>query len=116
MGENGGVFDFPLAQMNFQILIHIDRFPEGYGQKVRDYMATRFDEAYKIVETAEAEIKKEYWVRPSPENMEGYSKMLQEVRISLRDEGVYDAKALRLMRKVRCKKNPGNAECVEKRE
>lgn len=116
LGENGGVFDFPLAQMNFQIVIHVDRFPEGYGQKVRDYMATRFDEAYKIVETAEAEIKEEYWVRPSPENMEGYTKMLQEVRISLRDEGVYDAKALRLMRKVRCKKSPGNAECVEKRE
>jgi len=116
LGENGGVFDFPLAQMNFQVIAHVDRFPEGYGQKVRDYMASRFDEAYQIVETAEAEIKEEYWVRPSPENMKGYSKMLQEVRISLRDEGIYDAKALRLMRKVRCKKNPANAECAEKRE
>jgi solute-binding AdeT-like protein len=116
LGENGGVFDFPLSQMNFQILIHVDRFPTGYGQKVRDYTASRFEEAYKIVEVAEAEIKEKYWVRPSPENMEGYTKMLREVRISLRDEGVYDAKALRLMRKVRCKKDPANAECAEKRE
>jgi len=116
LGESGGVFDFPLGQMNFQILIHVDRFPVGYGQKVRDYTSSRFEEAYKIVETAEAEIKEKYWVRPSPENMKGYSKMLQEVRISLRDEGIYDAKALRLMRKVRCKTNPANAECAEKRE
>lgn len=116
LGENGGVFDFSLAQMNFQIIARIDRFPEGYGQKVRDYTATRFEEAYELVEIAEAEIKKEYWMRPTMEQLEGYSKMLQEVRISLRDEGVYDAKALRLMRKVRCKKNPTNSECAEKRE
>ena len=116
LGENGGVFDFSLAQMNFQIIVRSDRFPEGYGQKVRDYTSTRYEEAYKLVEVAEAEIKKEYWMRPTAENMEGYTKMLQEVRISLRDEGVYDAKALRLMRKVRCKKNPTNSECAEKRE
>lgn len=116
LGENGGIFDFSLAQMNFQIIARIDRFPEGYGQKVRDYTATRYEEAYKLVADAEAEIKKEYWMRPSQENLEGYSKMLQEVRIALRDEGVYDAKALRLMRKVRCKKNPTNSECAEKRE
>ncbi len=116
LGENGGVFDFKLAQMNFQILIQSDRFPEGYGQKVRDYTADRYGEAYKIVETAEAEIKETYWVRPKPADLEGYTSMLREVRIALRDEGVYDAKALRLMRKVRCKKNPSNAECAEKRE
>jgi len=102
--------------MNFQIIVRPDRFPEGYGQKVRDYTATRYEEAYKLVEVAEAEIKQEYWVRPSVENLEGYTKMLRDVRISLRDEGVYDAKALRLMRKVRCKNNPTNSECAEKRE
>ncbi|MFD2231916.1 putative solute-binding protein [Alkalimarinus sediminis] len=116
LGENGGVFQFSLAQMNFQIIARIDRFPEGYGQKVRDYSATRFEEAYKLVEAAEAEIKPEYWMKPTAEQLDGYAKMLQEVRISLRDEGVYDAKALRLMRKVRCKKNPTNSECAEKRE
>ena len=83
---------------------------------MRDYTATRFEEAYELVEIAEAEIKKEYWMRPTMEQLEGYSKMLQEVRISLRDEGVYDAKALRLMRKVRCKYHPEHAECTEKTE
>ncbi len=116
LGEDGGIVDFSLGQMNFQVIVRPDRFPEGYGQKVRDYSATRYEEAYKLVEEAEAEVKQDYWVKLSEENLESYSKMLQEVRISLRDEGVYDAKALRLMRKVRCKKNPTNSECSEKRE
>lgn len=116
LGDTGGVFDYKLAQMNFQIIIHSDRFPDGYGQKVREYSSTRYEEAYKLIEVAEKEIKPEYWMRPKQEDVAGYDSMLREVRISLRDEGVYDGKALKLMRKVRCKKNPTNAECIEKRE
>jgi hypothetical protein len=112
----GGVFDYKLGQMNFQIIIQKDKFPEGYGQKSREYSASRYNEAYDIVAKAEAEITPEVWIRPKPEDAEGYDKLLREVRISLRDEGVYDAKALKLMRKVRCKTNPQNAECADNRE
>lgn len=116
LGENGGIFDFSLAQMNFQIIARKDRFPEGYGQKVRDYSASRYEEAYELVEVAKAEIDPKYWMKPTVDQLDGYSKMLREVRISLRDKGVYDGKALRLMRKVRCKNDPTNSECAEKRE
>ncbi|ARU57612.1 TRAP transporter solute binding subunit [Oleiphilus messinensis] len=116
VAQDGGVFDYKLAQMNFQIIIHHDRFPEGFGQKVREYASGQYDEAYKLVATAESEIKAEHWMHPAKEHVSGYDNMLREVRISLRDEGVYDANALRLMRKVRCKTNPKNAECVDKRE
>ncbi len=116
VGTAGGVFDYKLGQMNFQVLIQSDRFPEGYGQKVREYASARYEEAYDIVAKAEAEIKAESWVRPKPQDVEGYDKMLQEVRISLRDDGVYDAKALKLMKKVRCKTNPSKAECADTRE
>ncbi|MCG8611529.1 MAG: DUF6091 family protein [Pseudomonadales bacterium] len=116
VSPDGGVFDYKLAQMNFQIVIHQDKFPSGFGQKVREYSAARYTEAYEIVSTAEAEIKPEHWMRPKKEEVEGYDKLLREVRISLRDEGVYDGKALKLMRKVRCKTNPQNAECAENRE
>ncbi|WP_369600779.1 putative solute-binding protein [Hahella sp. SMD15-11] len=110
---NGGVFNYKIAQMNFQIIIRPDRFPEGYGQKVREYAASRYEEAYDIIRKAEAEIKPSEWINPDPEKVAGYDKLLREVRIALRDKGVYDAKALRLMRKVRCKSNPTAAECTQ---
>lgn len=110
---NGGIFRYKLAQMNFQIIIHSDKFPEGFGQKTRDYAASRYQEAYEIIKTAEAEINPKYWIDPRPQDVAGYDKLLREVRLALRDEGTYDAKALTLMRQVRCKKNPSNAECAE---
>src|SRR5690554_685086 len=46
---NGGVFNYKLAQMNFQIITHAAKFPEGFGQKAREYAATRYNEAYELV-------------------------------------------------------------------
>jgi hypothetical protein len=116
LGTKGGILDFKLAQMNFQILIHPGKFPAGYGQKVREYAFDRYNQAYDIIHKAEAGIKKSYWIHPNPSDVAGYEKMLQKVRITLRDKGVYDRKALKLMRQVRCKVNPTNAECAEKLE
>ncbi|ABC27463.1 conserved hypothetical protein [Hahella chejuensis KCTC 2396] len=113
---DGGVFNYKLAQMNFQIIIRQDRFPEGYGQLSREYAAGRYEEAYQIIRDAEAEIKDEYWMRPATQKLEGYDKLLREVRMALRDEGAYDSRALTLMRKVRCKTNPTAGECVENLE
>ncbi|WP_291948375.1 hypothetical protein [Marinobacter sp.] len=35
--------------MNFQVIIHSDRFPESAGQMVRDESIKRLDEAYEII-------------------------------------------------------------------
>ncbi len=116
IGDSGSVFSYKLAQFSFQTVIHSDRFPAEFGQQMRDFSATRYDEAYEIIATAESEINPEFWTHPTAKDAENYAAMFRNVRISLRDEGVYDAKALKLMRKVRCKKNPSHAECTEKTE
>lgn len=116
LANNGAVLKYALAQMNFQVLINKDRFPEGYGDKVREYTFSRQEEAYDVVRQAEAEIKPELWLTPKPEDVQGYDNMLREVRIGLRDSGTYDARALRLMRAVRCKNDATRAECAEERE
>ncbi|ARU59241.1 TRAP transporter solute binding subunit DctP [Oleiphilus messinensis] len=116
IGTSGGVFDYKLAQFTFQIIIQKDKFPEDFGQNARDYTASIYDEAHKMVSNAEAEINPQHWMRPTRDEVAGYDNLLREVRISLKEEGVYDPKALRLMLKVRCKTNPDKAECVEGRE
>lgn len=109
---NGGVYKYTITQMNFQIIIRADRFPEGYAQKARQYALDRVDEAYQLVAEAEAEIPEQYWTHPSAQQVSDYDKMLREVRIDLRDVGTYDATALRLMRAVRCKTEPTRSECA----
>ncbi len=42
--------------------------------------------------------------------------MMRESRIALRDEGVYDAEMMRLLRGIRCKLDASRAECVNPQE
>jgi hypothetical protein len=109
---DGGVYNYSLTQMNFQIIIHRDRFPEGYAAKARQYALDQVDKAYELVAAAEAEIPEKYWTHPSAQQVSDYDQMLREVRLDLRDVGTYDATALRLMRAVRCKTEPTRSECA----
>jgi hypothetical protein len=87
LGDKGGVFSYKVAQLTFQVVID-----------------------------AEATIKEGLWMSPNAVEASGYGEMFRNVRIGLRDDGVYSAKMLTLMRKVRCSQNPTHAECAEKTE
>jgi hypothetical protein len=114
--DNGGILRFVLAYMDFQILIRADKFPEGFGQKSRTMVASYFDRVNEFVEKETQAIDSKYWIELSEENKQKYNEMLRDVRIKLRDQGAYDGKMLKLMRKLRCKANPAAAECSEKLE
>ena len=43
VGKKGGVIEYPLAQMTLQLLIHKDRFPEGFGASSQKLAAQAFD-------------------------------------------------------------------------
>lgn len=117
VGSKGGVIRFPLAQMTLQLFIHSDRFPEGFGQKSRDYSFSHFESALKAVKRAESDIKKDQWVEISTEDQARYEKMFQAVRLQLRDKHkVYHNKALQIMRIARCRADGARAECAEKKE
>ncbi len=111
VSPNGGVFKYALAYMNFQVIIHRDRFPDDAGQMVRDESIKRIDQAYDIIAQAESEIPAEVWMTPPAEDMAEYDRMLREVRLSLLDDGVYDERAIRLMKAIRCRVDGSRAEC-----
>nr|WP_282450514.1 putative solute-binding protein [Marinobacter xestospongiae] len=111
VSPDGGVFKYALAYMNFQVIIHRDRFPEDAGQMVRNEAIKRIDEAYEIIAQAESEIPQDVWMLPPEADVVEYDKMLREVRLSLLAEGVYDERAIKLMRAIRCRVDGSRAEC-----
>ena len=113
---NGGIINYILAHMDFQLVIHADRFPADFAQNSRSLMAANYDRALAFVDEETAKIDKKYWINLPQEYSVQYDKMLRDVRLALRDEGVYSAKMLTLLRKIRCKGNPSAAECTEKLE
>ncbi len=109
---DGGVFRYAVAYMNFQVILHRDRFPEDAGQMVRDEAVKRINEAYQIIAQAEAEIPEEAWMNPPQEDVAEYDEMLRQVRLSLLEQGVYDERAIRLMKAIRCRVDGARAECA----
>jgi len=48
----------------------------------------------------------------APADHERYVRLMREARLQLMHQGVYDTKMMGLLKKVRCKEDPGNAECT----
>ena len=116
MGEQGGILRFILAQMNGQLILRKDRFPDQFGQKSREYAYSNFPKALENILTAEKDIPEKYWVELPKEKHNQYKAMLRQVRLELRDEGVYDKHMLKILFKLRCKSDPSHYECIEKLE
>ncbi len=109
---NGGVIDFSLVQITLQMLIRKAEFPEQFGQKSREYTLTQFDSSVALIKRYESKIPKELWVSISEQDKSGYLEVFRQSRIRLREKGIYNGKMLKLMRMVRCKKDPHQAECT----
>jgi len=116
IGDKGGIIRFNLAYLDFQIVIHKDRFDPQFGINSRKTIAEAYDKVAEFVQRDTQEIPDEYWVDLDPADVEKYNLMLRDVRLALREDGVYHPTMLKILRKLRCRENPTNAECVEKLE
>lgn len=116
LGTHGAVYRFPLVQITANLLIRHDRFPAGFGQKTREYIATQLDRAFSIIGKTESEIDKKYWLEISPKDKENYTRLMREARIQLTKEGFYDARMMAVLKRIRCKHDASAAECALKDE
>lgn len=114
VGTRGVIVKLPVAQITFQLLIRHERFPPGFGQASREFFLNLHEPAMKVVREAEDNLL--FFYPPPDRDRDRYRNLLQEARITLTAEGIYDARMMRLMKKVRCKLEPTAAECSDRRE
>lgn len=116
IGSNGGIYRFPLLQLTGNIVIRKDKFPAGFGQKSREYVAKNFKEAIRQIDQAEKDVPKNVWLNIPPSDEAKYFQMMLEARIQLTKEGFYDPKMMALLKKIRCSINKAEAECSTNQE
>ena len=116
LGTKGAIIRFPIVQITGNMIINPKKFPAGFGQKSREYVATQVDKAFKNIEKTEKDIPAKYWMDVLEADKPGYIKLMRESRISLAAEGIYDKKMLSLLKRVRCKHDPASFECALKDE
>ena len=108
----GAIVRYALAQVTIQLLVKWEAFPEGFGQKSREYSLAQFDRAVDLIKQAEADIPADWWLDIPAQDIVGYQETFRQSRIVLRDQGIYDGQTLKVLRVIRCKKDPSLAECT----
>ncbi len=116
IGTKGGVSKFPLGFLTYQLLIKTDRFPKGYGQKSRDYMAQNFDIVIASLRLADRGIPEKQWIEVPSAAITRSIALLKQVRIQMAEKGEYDKRGLKLVKKLRCAIAPELSECSDNSE
>lgn len=111
LGEKGGIVHFPLVQISANFVIRTDKFPAGFGQKSRAWVASQLNRSFGIIGKYEKDIPAKYWMEVPENDKLGYVKMMREARIALTKEGIYDKKMMSLLKKARCQVAPSSFEC-----
>lgn len=110
---NGGILNEPIVQGSSQFVGRWSKFPEGFAQKSREYFIKNFDQSLVAIRDAEDNIPKNLWIPLAEDKRAEYNAQTRKIRLSFRENDVYDAKMLTLLRKVRCNKDATRAECTD---
>ena len=116
MGNKGGVARFPLMIVSYQMIFNRNKFPEGFGEKSREFWMSQFDRTLQVIRTADSTIPPMAWIDIEPEDAVKYTLLLRESRIQLAQQGLYDKRGLKVIKRIRCHVNPSDSECATKSE
>lgn len=116
LGTKGGIARFPVINLTLQLIIRKDRFPPGFGVKSRIYMADQVPRFFGMIRNMEREVDPKHWMHIPLADRDGYGKIMREMRIHLTKSGYYDPRMMTLLKRIRCKREPDEAECSQSEE
>ena len=116
LGTKGAIVNYPILQVTGNLIIHPDKFPEGFGQKSREWVKAQLPRAFGILGKMKADIPQKYWMEVPPADKPGYQKLMREARINLTAKGIYDKRMMKLLWQFRCREDAKNFECALQEE
>lgn len=112
MGPQGGIAKFPISFMTENLIIKTDKFPQGYGQKSRVWVAAQVPRYMGLLNRYESAVPANYWFNISNEDKVGYLRIMRQMRMEFVKNKTYNPKMIGLLKKLRCQQDPSNFECA----
>ncbi|HEX5678064.1 MAG TPA: putative solute-binding protein [Alcanivorax sp.] len=116
MTPDGGIIDYPIAQISMQLVARRSRIPNEAAQLVREVFYNSYDEMMERLHQETKNIPDHWWIPIPEDDKREYEALMRDVRIQLRERGYYSADMLALQRRIRCELDPTRAECVTPRK
>lgn len=112
LGKKGAIVNMPFMQITAVIVLRHEKFKTGDGQKLRNVVQSRLEQAFAQIKRSEADIPPQYWSKVPQVEIEDYFRMMREARVGLTADGEYDPDMMHFLKRVRCRYQPDNAECI----
>ncbi len=118
MGTKGAIFDMPLIQITGSAIINRGKFEKEIPdlddriKKLRRFGLRYLDQGIEVIQKIERTIPARYWMKIEEPERSKYQQMMGLARQQMTAEGVYDPLMMQLLRKVRCRHDPKDAECT----
>ena len=112
IGSKGAIIRFPIVQVTGDIVIRQAKFPAGFGQKSRTWVAGQIGRELDVVNRTEKAIDPKYWMDIPAVDKVSYVKIMREARIDMTKQGIYNKKMMSILKKVRCGQDPSSFECA----
>lgn len=112
LGTNGVMYNFPVLQVTANLVLRAEKFPNGFGQKSRDWFVKQLPRTFSTIKRLEAQIPGKYKMSLVPEDKMKYQKMMRDGRIELTQRGIYDPSMMKVLKKARCSVDKVNFECT----
>lgn len=116
VGTKGAVSRYPMMILSYQMIFNREKFPANFGEKSRAYWLGNYDQALKTISASEKDIPAATWMDFTSDDAQRYTLMLREARIDIAQKGIYDKTGLKVLKRIRCNINPGDAECATQAE
>ena len=68
--------------------------------------------AFGMIRNEERGVNPAHWMHVPVSDRPGYVKLMREARISMTRDGLYDKRMMSILKRVRCKQSPDDAECA----
>jgi TRAP-type C4-dicarboxylate transport system substrate-binding protein len=114
MEPDGGIVDYPIAQISMQLVGRLDKFPTEVAQLIREASFEAYDRVRARVKVEEDRVPDHWWIDIPADEKREYEAMMQEARDTLREQDYYDGRMLDLQSRIRCKFDPSRGECSNK--
>ena len=116
VGTQGGIVRRPLFQFTMQLVAYPDKFPPGFGQKSREFMATEADHAISLARNLESQIDSRLWVYTVHAEITAWDSGMRAALEKMTKAGYFDRRMLALIKRVRCKTDVDEPECAPSAE
>lgn len=118
IGTTGAVFRMPVAMLTGALVFNRDHLLREVPdlderiQRVREFMLSHIDEGFRmLVEMEKRSIPAKYWMDLPPNDKAKYIHMMRDARLQMTKDGIYDARMMSVLKKVRCHHDPSSYEC-----